>query len=239
MMIGTDRQPFIDMLGAGPQLEHVIPLYPGLPESLYTPIDKLPASAQELYNYDPVKARQMLADAGYPDGFATTVHVVATDVRKLDHAALLKDQWADIGVDLTINPVDANQQAAMKYEPLYSGVLFDRWETGAPLVALIRFCRTDEVLNYSGYSNPALDVKLDAFGNEIDPATRQAMAKALAVEILEEVPMMPIAPVPEAVYWWPWVQNYWGECYMQDRGYAQILYWYTWIDWDMKAEMGY
>jgi len=34
-----------------------------------TPLSQWPADLQQEYTYNPTKAKQLLADAGYPDGF--------------------------------------------------------------------------------------------------------------------------------------------------------------------------
>lgn len=54
---------------------------------------------------DPQAARQLLADAGYPDGLSLTLHTPDTGGRP-DLAAVLKDQWAEAGinVDISVEP---------------------------------------------------------------------------------------------------------------------------------------
>lgn len=49
-------------------------------------------------------ARDLLADAGYADGLALTIHVPNSGGRP-DLAAVLQDQWSDAGVNLEINVV--------------------------------------------------------------------------------------------------------------------------------------
>lgn len=46
-------------------------------------------------------------------------------------------------------------------------------------------------------------------------------------------------PIPYAYHmWWPWLQNYHGEGTM---GFAQpeFFVYFSWLDTEMKAEMGY
>ena len=54
---------------------------------------------------DPQAARQLLADAGYPDGLSLTLHTPDTGGRP-DLAAVLKEQWAEAGinVDISVEP---------------------------------------------------------------------------------------------------------------------------------------
>jgi peptide/nickel transport system substrate-binding protein len=51
---------------------------------------------------DPQAARQLLADAGYPDGLSLTLHTPDTGGRP-DLAAVLKEQWAEAGINIDIS----------------------------------------------------------------------------------------------------------------------------------------
>ena len=59
------------------------------------PYDEWPAKVKEEYTYNPVRARELLAEAGYPDGFET--HLMAFADIKLFEA--IKAMFADIGVN--------------------------------------------------------------------------------------------------------------------------------------------
>lgn len=91
MNYAIDKQSIIDnlLLGQGEPLPSMVgPMYRGYDEEL------------DPYPYDPDKARSLLADAGYPDGFAVTFN--SSDVRPKDReiASAITSQLRDVGIQV-------------------------------------------------------------------------------------------------------------------------------------------
>ncbi len=57
------------------------------------------------YTYDPAKAKQLLADAGYPNGFTLPV-LISTDPFSGNVVQAMADQFAEVGVQLKITAED-------------------------------------------------------------------------------------------------------------------------------------
>jgi peptide/nickel transport system substrate-binding protein len=63
-----------------------------------------PQTLKDEYKYDPAAAKKLLADAGFPNGFNTNI-VVSNDF-DLNLVQVVKSQFAAIGVNMDIRPLD-------------------------------------------------------------------------------------------------------------------------------------
>lgn len=61
---------------------------------------------QEMHEYDMEKAKQLLAEAGYPNGFETTIWSNNTTER-VRTAEFIQQQWKEIGVKATVQPMES------------------------------------------------------------------------------------------------------------------------------------
>ena len=62
--------------------------------------------ANDPYPYDPEKAKELLAEAGYPDGFETTL-ICASTTANLKQAEFLQQQLAQVGIKMNINSLES------------------------------------------------------------------------------------------------------------------------------------
>lgn len=69
------------------------------------------------YDYDPVKARELLAAAGYKPGDLTVRLLCQNDPRIGLMAQVIQNQLAEVGINVTINQVDAPAFNQLKYDP--------------------------------------------------------------------------------------------------------------------------
>ncbi len=199
---------------------------------LYTPLEELPESTRELFEYHPDKARQLLVDAGYPDGFETEVVCLATDV---DVLSIVEDYWADIGVHLKFGIKEAavyrSISGGRKHKEMIVG--------GGTNTYYSRF------FNFTPPSPGNLSMVDDPFINEREvPLAEHANDWPYLIELWKEfVPYVTEKawsielPNPYSYsMWYPWVKGYHGEYAIgQWNGYNFIYY--TWLDQDLREEM--
>lgn len=114
LLYATDKQTIVDMVLYG---------Y-GEPAVSFMPKNGLYWNdGIEAVSYDVNKAKELMADAGYADGFDLEVLVPSGNETYSQIATILKDMWAQIGVNLTITSMDQaalyDDEYAMKHEMLF------------------------------------------------------------------------------------------------------------------------
>jgi len=239
MMIGTDLEKHQHVWLASGMPIHYYPIIPGHPA--YTPLEELPKDIRVLYDYNPELAKKMLAEAGYPDGFKIDFHTDATNPKAMDLASLVEDQWAKIGVEVTIKPSDAVEHTRKKYShpPIWTGSFWDNIMEASATRMFTMYHKTGVDLNYMAYSNPELDKLCEQMEKELDVAKQDQQIKEAGFILMRDVPSIPVSITPQRIYWWPWLKNYYGSYTIQDDcNFAEMIP-YMWIDKDLKAKMGY
>ena len=91
-----------------------------------TPFEEWPEEVKKYYTYDPEGAKQLLAEAGFPDGFKAILNFTAR--RDPNWMELTAEYWREIGIQIEIRRVDAAQAGAMKNEGTFEG--FWAWNAG-------------------------------------------------------------------------------------------------------------
>ncbi len=72
-------------------------------------------SLTNYYTYDPEKAKALLAEAGYPNGFDMTITVPSNYQPHMDTATVLVEQLKAVGINATILPVEWESWVADTY----------------------------------------------------------------------------------------------------------------------------
>ena len=198
----------------------------------------MPDSVKELFVYNPEKAKALLADAGYPNGFSFKVQVCSCAPDQMDLLPLVAAYLEKVGVKIEIQPMEYGAfLSAMTTKTNAAGYMMRNGHTN-PTTSIRKSFVTKQTWNPSQYSDPAFDKKMADVYLEQDESKRQQMLKELTREIVDNAPYI-FLPVGYAyTAWWPWVKNYGGEL----RAGAERpgpIYARIWIDQDLKKKMGY
>ena len=244
MNMAIDRQSVIDKVWDGKGSILNFPYHSNLPETLYTPLEKLPRSTQEQFEYNPERARQLLAEAGYSNGFETTIQLDNREALS-DIAVLLVAFWKDIGVDVSIDVQDQTSMGSIlrskKHEPV---TLFTHGGPADQFSPLSVYIFPKFVLNTSSSTtksivmdNPELQELYDRAFGTLDVVEQQKLLKELSQKILagNYYAIVPTGHVNLAH--WPWVENYYGEDGESVGGLQRRVFSRVWINSALKQEL--
>ena len=139
------------------------------------------------YRHDPVKARALLAEAGYPQGFSTTVQVVTgTYPNDLEIFAKLQQDLAAVGVDMAFRRVLFSDWIRQFFQGAWRTELFTMaWNTAPHNDALRPMEQYSCLKTRPFFCDETLRAGLVAAGREMDTGRREALLQELAVEFRE------------------------------------------------------
>ena len=214
--------------------------YPMHPDYVgyYEPLDKMPVAAQELFVYNPEKAKALLAEAGFPKGFSFKVQVCSCAPDHMDLLPLVAAYLDKVGVKLEIQPMEYGAfLSAMTTKTHAAGYLMQNGHTN-PTTSIRKSFVSKQTWNPSLYSDPEFDKRMAAAYLERDESKRQLLIKLMTRDIVEKAPYIWL-PTPH-VYsaWWPWVKNYDGELRVGSERPGPI-HARMWVDQTMKKKMGF
>ncbi|HBN97290.1 MAG TPA: glycosyl transferase [Firmicutes bacterium] len=132
------------------------------------------------YSFDPEKARELLAEAGYPNGFTMSITVQESESQ---YAEVLQGNWRDVGVNVIVDQLENALWSAKVFSPLEENETmssFASWSSIldadlmlTPLFATRSFPPASANLGF--FSNARLDEILAQAVNEVNPNVREEL----------------------------------------------------------------
>ncbi len=150
------------------------------------------------YGYDPQRARDLLAQAGYKKGFSVTLSV-ASDAPFPAIAQVVQQQYAAVGVHVTLNQVDSNalyslesaQQAGRKKLQMSTDTWYMVQPTPADEVNAIY--TTGASSNYCAYSNKQVDALAKQAATDFNTVSRNKLYAQIQQLIGADAPFVFLA----------------------------------------------
>jgi len=237
MNIAVNQQEILDDYYGGKGEMFAVP-YPPTPtySEIFTPLKEQSEDVQELFTYNTDRAKELLTEAGYPDGFSTYINCSQNDV---DYVSIVREYLLDVNIDMEIQPLEAG---------VFRSV--GRGRTHEEMITM-------NVVDYI-FPFRLLMVRQESFDNRSyfeHSFTRESYESINAVigkndaeanRLIKEVGKFSLAQawgiwMPakyQYTMWWPWMQNYHGESTLGYDGQNLYAY-YMWTDEDMRTSMGY
>lgn len=145
------------------------------------------------YPYDPVKAKQLLAEAGFPNGFTTSIWLRPSgsvlNPNPKAGAVLLQADLAKIGIKANIKVIEwgelIKEAKAGQHDLLFMGWAGDNGDPDNFLTPLFSCNAVQSGINFARYCDPQLD-KLIAQGRETADQTKRTQLYQTAQKIIHD-----------------------------------------------------
>lgn len=142
--------------------------------------------------YDVDAAKKLLADAGYPDGFKTTIFVNEGTKERADIAELVQAQLAELNIEVEIEVIEwgtfLDKTAAGEHELFVLGWTTVTGDADYGLYALFHSSMHGAPGNRSFYTNTKVDELLDKARTSTNQDERNGFYKEISEILVEEAP---------------------------------------------------
>lgn len=201
--LSTTTAPFDDklvrqaMAYAIPYQDIIDNVYQGRARRSTSPVPlDMPGHTNDGYQFDQDldEARRLLSEAGIGDGFETSLAVAANDPEQEQIAVLIQSGLAEIGVNVTIEPLDPatfQERRAEKTVPmqLASGQMWVNEVEYLMATSLL----AGGFLNYAGLDDPDIQAIFDQASTSADDERRMELFAELQMILADMVPWLMIA----------------------------------------------
>jgi peptide/nickel transport system substrate-binding protein len=164
------------------------------------------------YLYDPARARELLAQAGLPNGFQTElVHPIGRYLGDVDIASVIAAQLGQVGIQVALKPTETSTFLAQTRSGTFPLFLYGSGDVDEPNRYLMQFFRSGATRLLGGWQNAEVDRLLDAETAEFDPARRVALLQQLQSALNEDAPFVPLLTFTTTVGLsnrWNWDNRY-------------------------------
>jgi len=171
------------------------------------------------YPYDPAKAKALLAEAGFPDGFKTTLKLPPVGYAR-DGGQIIASELRDIGIDAEIIPVEwADWLKQVFTEKDYDLSIVSHTEPNDIDI----YARKDYYFNYD---NPAFDKVIEELNLTSDDAKRTELYQQAQKILADDAVNGFLFELPKIGIWDAKVEGLWDNSPIQANDLTQV----KWVD---------
>ncbi len=164
------------------------------------------------FEYNPQKARELMAEAGYPDGFSTEIYVSSDHEARVLETQIIQAHLADVGIECEIVALEWGTYLDVTADgtaPMFR----ENWPCGtlpSPYNFIAEFHSEDPYNEIFGtYFNDEVDALIDRIPRTPDPDERWELYRQVQMIAMEEV-------ATYSLYWPIALQGYNNELNIPD-----------------------
>ena len=175
------------------------------------------------YDRDLDRARELLAEAGYADGFTMQMMPAIGFEETIRGAQIVQQQLAEIGVTVEIDAVEFGEWLQRQSDGEYDAFMLS-W-LGLTDVEDYFYLqhRTGQTFNFTGYSNPEFDALVDEGRTIEDFDERYAVYEQANQILVDDAPYIYMYAKSEVKAWSPRVQGF------TVRSDSAVNFWTVWL----------
>ena len=181
-----DPQGYIDLVFSG---EATPANYTMLPPS----VDGYVSDCSD-YSCNVEKAKELLAEAGYPDGFSTTLWCSDTQVMR-DSAVVIQEQLRQVGINAEVKTLESGQFQSETGNGAHD--MFIMSKTSIDPDSMLRSMYHTEALGPSGnrcfWTTPEVDALIDEASTTTDTEHAMELYAEIQSKVAEAAPLVPMA----------------------------------------------
>jgi|WetSurMetagenome_2_1015567.scaffolds.fasta_scaffold00622_8 peptide/nickel transport system substrate-binding protein len=195
----------------------------GLPAGLANPViaaagwgfayKDWPQSLKDEYTYNPTKAKQLLKDAGYPDGFKTNI-IAPSAAADMELIQIFKAELMEIGIDMEIRAMDMpawinlammRKADQLNWDPMgKSGAVVN-------LSTIIGLYTPTDHANFNGVNDETYNGMVQKFRSAASWDEAKQLSRQIDQYVLEQHWDVSACPSCSFTIWQPYLGGYSGE----------------------------